>query len=347
MPQRNRRDCPGRSHHLMNRGVAKRVIFPDRQAKRRFLSLVACSVRRGELLVEAYSILDTHFHILAHSPEGRIDYSMMRIENAFARYFNRRYGRDGSPFKGRFNSTPIEDSPQWHNTITYIDANPVDAKLCHSPEAYAWGSARLYTSREEGPPWLHRTRIERYVMQGRSSGARFATLYPRAFRRDPGSGLNELVEARLRRTQTTITPADGLLKLPPRHIVRWMRERAHLADGLEPWTPIAGVSTVLHEVELAKEDTQIPALGRPFGRTKSWEVLRVGLIHALTGFAIAEIARTLNVARSTVAARLKLHRAALEAGGPYPQVVGNLTERILRATYGNVALDLGGHPDLP
>ena len=66
MAQRSRRDEPGRRHHVMNRGVAKRVIFPDHAAKIRFIALIACSVRRGEMRVEALAVMDTHFHLLAY-----------------------------------------------------------------------------------------------------------------------------------------------------------------------------------------------------------------------------------------------------------------------------------------
>ena len=61
MAQRSRRDQPGRRHHVMNRGVAKRVIFPDRAAKIRFMALIACSVRRGEMRVESLAVMDTHY----------------------------------------------------------------------------------------------------------------------------------------------------------------------------------------------------------------------------------------------------------------------------------------------
>ena len=52
MAQRDRNDAPGRLHHVMNRGEARRVIFPDDEAKRRYMALMACSVRRGELNVQ-------------------------------------------------------------------------------------------------------------------------------------------------------------------------------------------------------------------------------------------------------------------------------------------------------
>ena len=53
----------------MNRDVAKRVIFPDHAPKIRFIALIACSVRRGEMRVEALAVMDTHRQT-SSSPTG-------------------------------------------------------------------------------------------------------------------------------------------------------------------------------------------------------------------------------------------------------------------------------------
>ena len=43
MGQRQRQDGPGRIHHVMNRGVAKRLLFEDDVDYRRFMMLLACA----------------------------------------------------------------------------------------------------------------------------------------------------------------------------------------------------------------------------------------------------------------------------------------------------------------
>ena len=174
MPRRNRRDAPGRLHHIMNRGIAKRVVFPDRTAKRRFILLIACAVRRGELEVEALSVMDTHFHLLARSPEGRISYPLMRILNSYARYFNRRFRRDGPVFRGRYCSRPVPTHAYWRILVRYIAFHPVKAGLCRDPACYPYGSARLYVLRPAGSSWLARSAVEAHVAYcvGRDAGVR-------------------------------------------------------------------------------------------------------------------------------------------------------------------------------
>ena len=51
MPRRPRYDAPGRLHHVMNRGIARRTVFETRADIRYFLALLAREVRAGRLEV--------------------------------------------------------------------------------------------------------------------------------------------------------------------------------------------------------------------------------------------------------------------------------------------------------
>ncbi|MDF1701199.1 MAG: transposase [Planctomycetota bacterium] len=163
MPKTNRRDRPGARHHVMNRGIAKRTCFPDLAAKRRFLGLLACAARRGDLIIEAYSILDTHFHLMVRSTEVGLSKAMMRVLNAYVRYFNRRFRRDGSLFRGRFRSILVDSIEYAIRLLRYIDRNPVVARMCDHPVQYPAGSARFYARSSRRPLWLERAAVERWI----------------------------------------------------------------------------------------------------------------------------------------------------------------------------------------
>jgi hypothetical protein len=78
---------------------------------------------------------------------------MRRVENAFVRWFNRRFGRDGSLFRGRFTSRVIENDFYRWNVRRYIDLNPVHAGLVSEAKDYPHGSAR-WNHLGHGPSWL-------------------------------------------------------------------------------------------------------------------------------------------------------------------------------------------------
>lgn len=90
-----RMDAPGSFHHVYNRAARRQVLFADQADYRYFVMLLACAVRRGELTIQGYCLMSTHFHLLTASPQGRISYAMMRMQNAYVRYRNRRSRLDG------------------------------------------------------------------------------------------------------------------------------------------------------------------------------------------------------------------------------------------------------------
>lgn len=115
MARLNRCDEPGSWHHVVNRGIAKRTLFEDREDIRYFLSRLAREVRRGRLEIHAYCVLTTHFHALVKSPRGELSEAMRRSQNEYSRFFNRRHRRDGTLVRGRFLSRPVDSLEYRYN----------------------------------------------------------------------------------------------------------------------------------------------------------------------------------------------------------------------------------------
>jgi REP element-mobilizing transposase RayT len=317
----------------MNRGVAKRVIFPDHAAKIRFITLIACSVRRGEMEVESLAVMDTHFHLLAYTLDGRIYYPMMRILNAYARYFNRRYKRDGSPFRGRFKSVPVLCDRHWHTLIRYIDFNAVKAGLVADPALYRYGTARLYVTRPRGPAWLHRSAVEGRVRTACGTSRFHGADYRRVFGLAPTQAEAEIMQKRIRRPAMEEDDLDVVDKLPPKRIAAWMRRKARLADGLSPWSPLVGAEIVLGLAR--REETRQEPRRVKTGR-KAWlagRILAAGLLHDAAGMSMEEIGRRLGCAASTAGRRVRAHRRALVGDAGYAMLAGGVLREALDATY--------------
>jgi REP element-mobilizing transposase RayT len=135
MPRHPRFDEPGAWFHLGNRGVAKRTMFDTPEEIRYFLALLAREVRAGRLLVIAFCIMSTHFHLLVVSLRGQLSGSMQRVQNQYVRRFNRRRRRDGPLVRGRYFSRRVRTDRYRRCVVGYIDRNPVTAKIVTSPDA--------------------------------------------------------------------------------------------------------------------------------------------------------------------------------------------------------------------
>lgn len=164
MAQRKRHAHPGTFHHVFNRGMGKRVVLATRADYRRFLTLLACVSREKLIEVHAYCLMATHFHLLVRIPKktGDLSVAMMRLQNAYVRWFNRRNRRDGPLFRGRFGSKPVRSRAYWIVLLRCIDLNPVKAGLVDQAHRYAFSSARCY-HQGVGPRWLERRHAARLM----------------------------------------------------------------------------------------------------------------------------------------------------------------------------------------
>jgi len=61
----------------------------------------------------------------------------------YVQAFNRRHGRIGTLWQGRFKSCLVESTGYLMQVLRYIDLNPVRASLVPRPEDYRWSSARM------------------------------------------------------------------------------------------------------------------------------------------------------------------------------------------------------------
>ncbi|MGB9623961.1 MAG: REP-associated tyrosine transposase [Phycisphaerae bacterium] len=120
--------------------------------------LGACILRRPEIarIVEdallrfdgsryqlhAWTIMPNHVHVL-FTPLH--DYSLSSILHSWksftAKQINRVLGTTGKVWQEEYFDRMIRDHAHWINSLAYIDANPVKADLCSSPEQWPFGSA--------------------------------------------------------------------------------------------------------------------------------------------------------------------------------------------------------------
>jgi len=107
----------------------------------RFLGQLGEAVDSRLIEIHAYCVMTTHFHLLIRSPLGKFSKALQWIQNQYVRWYNGNQRRDGILVRGRFGSRLIEDSVYWEMVVRYIDQNPVNAKVCKLPSAYAHGSA--------------------------------------------------------------------------------------------------------------------------------------------------------------------------------------------------------------
>jgi len=138
-----RRIIPGEIYHVVNRGNDKRVIFREEADYEHFMSLLIRGRERAEVTIHGFSLLSTHFHLLAQ-PMSRDALS------AFMHWVTGCYACDlrkntatvgfGHVFQRRFFSAPVEDHLGWLTVLGYIEANAREAGVVRRAEEWKWCS---------------------------------------------------------------------------------------------------------------------------------------------------------------------------------------------------------------
>lgn len=331
MARRPRNDAPDTWHHAMNRGLARRTIFESAADMRKFLALVAREVRRGRIELHAYSLLPNHFHLLIRSVVGELSRAMRRIQNGYARWFNRSRRRDGPLFKGRFLSRDIRSLEYRRNVVVYIHDNAIAAGLAADPAEYAWSSAGQLV-RERRPPWLATAWIEDECSRrakGEGFGDRLLSAFPcrvdADFRRHMEKQLHQRLPKDLEEDEVPLRFAGS-----PK-VVRWMFRKAKLADGTKPFRPVSPANRVERLVAAARERVG-PLLGLFKRRAKdAWATLRAGLLRLFAGCTLREIGLRADRHTSTCCRDVQDHLRLLRAAPGYERLAAELGAQIVAA----------------
>jgi putative transposase len=141
MPRQPRLVLPGIALHVIQRGNNRAACFGDDRDYLCYLTyLRKLSVKHGCVL-HAYCLMTNHVHLLLTPQHSTACMDLMRdLGQSYVKYFNRRHGRSGTLWEGRYRSCIVE-SPQYVMACyRYIELNPVRAGMVSDPRAYAWSS---------------------------------------------------------------------------------------------------------------------------------------------------------------------------------------------------------------
>lgn len=126
----------------MARGNERRPIFSETADRERFLAIAKASVRRHRAHVLAYCLMTNHYHLLVQTPEAGLARTMRQLNGVYAQDFNRRHGRDGHLFQGRYGARLVQADEYVLTALRYIVRNPLAVKLCERLEDWRWSSHR-------------------------------------------------------------------------------------------------------------------------------------------------------------------------------------------------------------
>ncbi len=148
-------EYPGAVYHITSRGNAKAAIFDDDSDRHLFLNLLAKVISRFNWLCHAYCLMTNHYHLLIETPEGNLSAGMRQLNGVYTQTFNRKHGRVGHLFQGRFKAILVDKDSYLLELCRYIVLNPVRSGTVRSPELYPWSSYAATVGDAPRPGFLH------------------------------------------------------------------------------------------------------------------------------------------------------------------------------------------------
>lgn len=124
----------------MERGIRRQLIFEDAADYQVCLEILKQALRKNRCRLHAYCLMSNHFHLLLETQDIEVGKFMKALANAYAIYYNRKYGYRGHLFEGRYKGCLVKDDAYFLQTSRYIHLNPVKAGMAHYAEDYAWSS---------------------------------------------------------------------------------------------------------------------------------------------------------------------------------------------------------------
>ena len=141
MARQPRLALPGYPHHVIQRGNNRQPIVLDETDRKMLHSLWLEESQRQKVAVNAYVLLDNHFHMLLTPPSDEAMSLMMQsVGRTYVRYFNNRHKRSGTLWEGRYKSSLLDSEAYLLTCMAYIDLNPVRAGVAESADAFNWSS---------------------------------------------------------------------------------------------------------------------------------------------------------------------------------------------------------------
>jgi REP element-mobilizing transposase RayT len=141
-------------YHGMSRGVDGLDIFRSVEDYAHFLLLLLVAQQKFGLRIYGYCLMPNHFHLLVRTPSANISEAMQWLLGCYAASFNRKYGRRGHLFGGRFHAELITSRRHLLEVTRYIVLNAVRARICSAPARYRWSSYRALVGLEPEPAFL-------------------------------------------------------------------------------------------------------------------------------------------------------------------------------------------------
>ena len=126
----------------MSRGNGRMHIFLDADDYQQFIYFLSDVVEEFAMQCWNYCLMPNHYHATLQPSRADLSEAIRRLNGVYAQWWNRRHGRVGHVFQGRYKDQIVQREGYLLTLSRYVVMNPVRAQLVVHPGDWRWSSDR-------------------------------------------------------------------------------------------------------------------------------------------------------------------------------------------------------------
>ena len=149
-----RLEFAGALYHVTSRGDGREDIYLSDEDRLAWLETLGQVCVRFNWVCHAYCQMTNHYHIVIETPDANLSKGMRQLNGVYTQWFNRKHGRAGHVFQGRFKAILVEKDSYLLELARSVVLNPLRAKMVRRLEQWRWSSYRATCGQVTKPDWL-------------------------------------------------------------------------------------------------------------------------------------------------------------------------------------------------
>ena len=102
--------------------------------------------------------------MVVHTRQANLSLLMRHLNGVYTQAFNRRHGKVGHVFQGRFKAILVDREAYLLALCRYVELNPMAARLVSAPGAWAWSSYAAHVGTATTPAWLDSDGLDGFLL---------------------------------------------------------------------------------------------------------------------------------------------------------------------------------------
>jgi putative transposase len=144
----------GALYHVTSRGDRREAIYEDDADRVQFLEILDGVIATFNWAGHAYCQMGNHYHLVIETPDGNLSKGMRQLNGVYTQASNRRHGRVGHLFQGRYKAILVDGDAYLLELTRYVVLNPVRAGMVAHPGDWCWSSYLDMVGERSPPAWL-------------------------------------------------------------------------------------------------------------------------------------------------------------------------------------------------